>query len=76
VPDENDSPVPEPTGHLGKVPYDFRRPSRAKFKSRLYNEDDPRFFTPRAFGAGWGVNWHWVRHPRTYRRQKKERQGT
>lgn len=38
------------------VPYDWRRPTVARYKQRLWNPDDPRLFTPRAFGWGWDVN--------------------
>ena len=40
----------------GVVPYDFRRPTLRRFKSRWWNPDDPRILTPRAFGVGWDVN--------------------
>jgi hypothetical protein len=36
-----------PQGYLAKVPYDLRRPTAAKAKSRLWNPHDPRFFTPK-----------------------------
>jgi hypothetical protein len=45
--------------HTGKflgIPYDWRRPTWAKVKSRLWNPDDPRVFVERPFGAGWTVN--------------------
>lgn len=41
---------------LGVVPYDFRRPTIRRVKSRWWNPDDPRIFTPRAVGVGWDVN--------------------
>lgn len=39
------------TGKFLGVPYDWRRPTRARFKERMWNPDDPRFFTPR-----WGYD--------------------
>jgi Family of unknown function (DUF5808) len=42
---------------LGFVPYDFRPPTIERIKSRMWNPNDPRLFTPRAFGVGWDVNW-------------------
>lgn len=41
---------------LGCVPYDFRRPTLRRAKSRWWNPRDPRLFTPRTFGVGWDVN--------------------
>ena len=38
------------------VPYDWRRPTVARVKSRMWNHDDPRLFTPKSFGWGWDVN--------------------
>jgi hypothetical protein len=43
-------------GRILGVPYDFRRPSWAKFKSHYWNPDDERVFIPRAFGIGWDIN--------------------
>ncbi|HEY3962016.1 MAG TPA: DUF5808 domain-containing protein [Gaiellaceae bacterium] len=47
--------VPKTGTFLG-VPYDWRRPTVERFKSRWWNSDDPRFFTPRAFGWGYDFN--------------------
>jgi Family of unknown function (DUF5808) len=44
------------TGTFLGVPYDWRRPTVARVKSRWWNPDDSRLFTPKAFGAGWDVN--------------------
>ena len=46
----------KPTGRLLGVPYDFRFPTLSRLKERLWNPDDPRLITPRAFGIGWSVN--------------------
>jgi hypothetical protein len=40
----------------GFVPYDFRRPTLRRAKSRWWNPGDPRILTPRTFGVGWDVN--------------------
>ena len=45
------------------VPYDLRRPTLARARSRLWNANDRRLFTPKTFGAGWDVNFYWVAHP-------------
>ena len=44
------------TGKFFGVPYDWRRPTRARIKSRWWNRDDRRIFTPKAFGWGYDVN--------------------
>jgi hypothetical protein len=39
----------------GFVPYDFRRPTVARLRERMWNPQAP-LVTPRAFGVGWTVN--------------------
>ena len=46
----------EKTGTFLGVPYDWRRPTAARFKERWWNPDDKRLFTPRAFGWGYDIN--------------------
>jgi hypothetical protein len=41
---------------LGVVPYDFRKPTLARLKERMWNPDDERIITPRDFGIGWTLN--------------------
>ena len=45
-------------GEVFGVPYDFRPPTLGRIKSRWWNPDDSRLFTPRAFGVGWDINLH------------------
>ena len=52
------------TGTLLGIPYDWRRPTWRRLKSRIWNPDDRRFFTPRAFGWGYDINFYWLVHPR------------
>jgi Family of unknown function (DUF5808) len=40
----------------GYVPYDFRLPSAARFRSRMWAPEDPRLVQPQAFGVGWTLN--------------------
>jgi hypothetical protein len=40
----------------GYVPYDFRMPSRARYRERIWAPDDPRLVPPQAFGVGWTLN--------------------
>ncbi len=58
--------VPEPQGKLAGMPYDLRRPSMAKVKSRWWNPKDPHLFTPKAFGWGYDINVYWLAHPGAY----------
>lgn len=44
------------TGTFLGIPYDWRKPTRARYKERLWNPDDPRLFTPRAFSWGYDIN--------------------
>ena len=44
------------TGKFLGVPYDWRRPTRARIRSRWWNERDRRIFTPKTFGWGYDVN--------------------
>ena len=53
------------------VPYDWSRPSGARIKSRLYNREDARLFPPKAFGAGWTINFYWLVHFATYISKKR-----
>jgi hypothetical protein len=52
-------PEQERTWHgrvLGIVPYDFRPPTWERIRRAYWNKDDPRLFTERVFGVGWGIN--------------------
>jgi hypothetical protein len=45
--------------HTGKflgIPYDWRRPTWERYKSRLWNTKDHRIVMPRAFGWGYDFN--------------------
>jgi hypothetical protein len=47
---------PRRTGRFLGIPYDWRRLTKARFKERWWNPDDPRLFTPKSFGWGWSIN--------------------
>ena len=47
--------VPNTGAFLG-VPYDWRRPMRARMKERAWNPQDLRLVTPKSFGWGYDVN--------------------
>jgi hypothetical protein len=38
------------------IPYDWRRPTVRRVKSRWWNPNDPRLFTPKSWGWGWDIN--------------------
>jgi hypothetical protein len=40
----------------GFVPYDFRRPTVARFRERMWDPEGAHLVSPRAFGVGWTVN--------------------
>jgi hypothetical protein len=44
------------TGKFLGVPYDWRRPTVARYKSRWWNTKDRRIVMPRAFGWGYDFN--------------------
>lgn len=46
----------EKYGKFLGVPYDFRFPTPARIKERMWNPEDPRVITPRVYGAGWTIN--------------------
>lgn len=52
------------TGKWLGVPYDWRRPTKARYKQRLWNADEPRIITPRAFGWGYDINFYRLFHRR------------
>jgi Family of unknown function (DUF5808) len=38
------------------VPYDFRLPTWARIRERMWAPDRPGLFSPQVFGVGWTVN--------------------
>ena len=55
---------PERTGTFLRVPYDWRRPTAARVRSRWWNPDEPRLVTPKSFGWGYDLNLYRLVHPR------------
>jgi hypothetical protein len=51
-----DKTEPPKTGRFLGMPYDWRRPTVARTKERLWNPADPRLFVPRVYGWGWDLN--------------------
>jgi Family of unknown function (DUF5808) len=48
------------TGTYLGMPYDWRRPTVARVKSRWWNRRDRRLFTPKSNGWGYDVNFYEV----------------
>jgi hypothetical protein len=48
------------TGKFLRMPYDWRRPTVARVKSRWWNRRDRRIFTPKSYGWGYDVNFYEV----------------
>jgi hypothetical protein len=61
------------TGTRAGLPYDWRPPTRQRIGQRGWNPEDPRLFTPKTFGWGYGVNFYWLRHPLEYLRRARAR---
>lgn len=59
-------------GRLAGMPFDWRRPTVERFKSRLWNKNDARLFTPKSFGWGFDINFYWLAHPAGYLNAKRD----
>lgn len=44
------------TGRFIGLPYDWRKPSKARIKSRAWDPSNPRLFVPKAYGWGYSLN--------------------
>lgn len=40
----------------GFVPYDFRPPTLAKVRGRIWDPENPSLIVPHVFGVGWTIN--------------------
>lgn len=68
---KHDTTQREPQGRLGGLPYDLRRPTTDRFRSRAWNPDDPHILTPKTYGWGYGLNFYWLAHPRQLVRARR-----
>lgn len=53
------TPAEERTWHgtvASVVPYEFRMPTLARFRERLWNPESEHYVGPRVFGVGWSLN--------------------
>jgi hypothetical protein len=53
---------PKRVGKFLGVPYDWRKPTRARYRSRLWNPNEPRLIMPRAWGWGYDLNFYRLLH--------------
>ena len=63
----------KPNAKQGKflnVPYDWRKPTKARFLSRVWNPKAP-LLNPRWWGWGYDLNFYAVVHPRKWRKTLK-----
>lgn len=49
-------------GRVAGIPYDLRRPTWSRLKSRWWNPQDARVFTPKTFGWGYDINLYRITH--------------
>ena len=47
-------------GRFLRVPFEFRFPTPARVRQRVWNPDDDSVITPQAFGVGWTLNLYQV----------------
>lgn len=52
------------TGTFLGMPYDWRKPTKVRFRQRFWNPDEPRILTPRAYGWGYSLNVYRLVHRR------------
>lgn len=45
-------------GHFLGIPYDWRQPTIARIKQRLWNKNDHHLLTPKVFGWGYAINFY------------------
>jgi Family of unknown function (DUF5808) len=48
-------------GKILGIPFDFRKPTYARMKQRMWNPEDERIMVPRTYGIGWTVNLYQLR---------------
>ena len=44
------------TGRFLGLPYDWRRPTKSRIRSRAWDPSNPRLFVPKVFGWGYSIN--------------------
>ncbi len=44
------------SGKFLGIPYDWRRPTKERARSRYWNPSEPRLIVPKVYGWGWTIN--------------------
>jgi len=57
-------------GKFAGVPYDWRKPTKPRFLSRVWNPDAP-FVNPRTWGWGYSFNFYTLIHPLKWRKRQR-----
>jgi hypothetical protein len=58
-------------GKFMGIPYDWRRPTARRVKSRWWNPRDRRILTPKSWGWGFDLNLYWFAHPFAWLRARR-----
>lgn len=58
-------------GKFAGVPYDWRKPTSKRFKSRTWNPEAP-FITKRWYGWGYDINVYAIIHPIKWRQTRSK----
>lgn len=53
----------EKVGKFLGIPYDWRKPTMERYRSRIWNPKELRIMTPKAFGWGYDLNFYRLFHP-------------
>jgi hypothetical protein len=70
--EQSENRPPDPQGRFAGMPYDFRKPTVSRVKSRMWNRDDQRLFTPKSFGWGYDLNLYWLAHPGEFVKSRRK----
>jgi len=57
------------TGKWAEVPYDWRKPTKKRFKSRVWNPEAP-LINKRWWGWGYDLNFYAIIHPTKWRQAR------
>lgn len=58
-------------GEFAGIPYDWRRPTKARLKQRVWNPDAP-FVNRRWWGWGYDFNFYAIVHPHKWRQTRNK----
>jgi hypothetical protein len=70
---DNEKRSTEREGTKAGIPYNWKKPTGRRLRDTYWNKESPTFFPPKAFGAGWAVNFYWLLHPAKYWTMKRSK---